>query len=139
MRKVLIIFGMLGGAVLGLALMVWASDVNNARHSAKIKFKTFKHFYEINPDRWVLHEDCVLCKLEYMVCEKLRFGFIDFLRYVLWRTAKNRNNVKKGQVESMSKVIAAVKEDIKNLEIFAEQQVNEGVDMINDILQEKKK
>lgn len=104
----------------------------------KIKFKTFKHFYEINPARWGLGSNHVWCYTDMFHAEHLRFGYIDKLRYMLWYVARDRYNTKKGQVESMSKVLAAVKEDIKNLELFANQQVQEGVDMINDILQEKR-
>ena len=119
--------------------MCWIEDGRGFSDYAKIKFKTFKRFYEINPERWNLYYGIVTCRLGDNTYTRLKFGFVDYLRYLLWHAARNRYDTKKGQVESMAKVIAVVKEDIKNLEIFAEQQVNEGVDMINDILQEKKK
>lgn len=138
MKILLTVFGIVIASLLCIVFMCYVLDSPDANYP-KIKFKTFKHFYEINPSRWDLGCGCVRCNLGMLDYEYLKFGFIDFLRYQLWYAARDRYNTQKGQVESMSKVLAVVKEDIKNLEIFAEQQVNEGVDMINDILQETKK
>ena len=56
-----------------------------------IKFKTFKSFYIINPDRWDLRDDWVLF---YKSCTSygsyygdyaFRFNYIDYIQYKIWK------------------------------------------------------
>lgn len=68
-------------------------DTYTPEDAAKIKFKAFKKFYSINPERWKLHAASVTCKIvneskssyrglfyEYEK-EEFRFSFWDYLRY----------------------------------------------------------
>lgn len=120
-----------------------STDKNNP----KIKFNTFKKFYEINPDRWKLSNDTEY-KNNYVACymtrhegsmlstgyHRFRFGFIDYRRYTHWlkHIEKQKTNLKNMQL--MADMIAAVKQDIANMENLAQQQKKQAIDNITSIL-----
>jgi len=131
-----------------------------SKGKTKIKFRTFKHFYNINPDRWRLWDDYVTCIVGKEPYEEydwvfdfsnhryervsstryvdktqdLAFDFIDYIKYRWWLRTKEKHKAEKSHTEVMSQVINVVKKDIENLEALAEKQINEGIDSVNNVL-----
>lgn len=90
----------------------------------KIKFTQFKNFYSVNPDRWRLQHGDVACITGAKRIE-LRFGFIDYYRYKLWRRSIIKNEAKQKKSKEMDEVITAVKRDIAASEAKAKQMQEE--------------
>ena len=97
----------------GTLLIVFAISRWENRQYNKIKFKEFKKFYELNPERWNCQTDYVMCKIttDYDY-EVFAFNFIDECKYRLWRRSLNKTNMNKEHVEATQRMLDAVKEDI---------------------------
>lgn len=94
-------------------------------HESKIKFTQFKNFYSVNPDRWRLQSSDVACLTGTITTVELRFGFIDYYRYKLWRRGIIKNKAKQRKVKEMDEVITAVKRDIAASEAKAKRMQEE--------------
>lgn len=116
--------------VFGLVWMItrWSDSKGN---SARIKFSSFKKFYEVNPYRWSLFDDGVSCRRD-DTCATIstHFGFIDFYRYKLWRRNLDKRNKEKEHAKDMAIIIANVKKDIENTERVAAQKYKEAKDIL---------
>lgn len=116
--------------VFGLVWMIiWWSDSKG--NSTKIKFSSFKKFYEVNPYRWSLCDDHVTCRIDNSFGSiSTHFGFIDFYRYKLWRRNLDKRNKEKEHAKDMAIIIANVKKDIENTERVAAQKYKEAKDIL---------
>lgn len=94
-------------------------------NESKIKFTQFKNFYSVNPDRWRLQSSDVACLVGTITKVELRFGFIDYYRYKLWRKGIIKNKAKQRKAKEMDEVITAVKRDIAASEAKAKQMQEE--------------
>lgn len=115
----------------------------------KIKFESFKKFYVINPSRWTLYDNHVLCDCDVEVTGgyfvkygcinkeyiRLKFSFWETFRYIAWLKNKEKEDRKLKDVEDLSKVISVVKDDIINLEKHAEKEMNKGVEIYIKVLE----
>lgn len=120
------------GLPLAIALIVmiifWYESIGN---SIKIKFSSFKKFYDVNPYRWNLFDDGVSCRRD-DTCATIstHFGFIDFYRYKLWRRSLDKRDKEKEHAKDMAIIIANVKKDIENTERAAAQKLKEAKDIL---------
>ena len=124
-----------------LSIIVYheSTDKNNP----KIKFNTFKKFYEINPDRWKLsngtkyqnnyvacymtrHEGSMLSTGYY----RFRFGLIDYHRYTHWLKHIEKQKINLKNIQLMADMIAAVKQDIEKLEHTSDQEIKQSKSII---------
>lgn len=100
-------------AWLVVTLIDWSLSSSD---TTRMKFKSFVKFYDVNPVRWDLHDGHVNCHIDDMSwttnVESFSFGFIDFVRYKLWRKMQERVKRNKQHAESASRMIAAVRRDI---------------------------
>ena len=97
----------------------------------KIKFSSFKKFYEINPDRWHLSDDYVACRKDNSFgIISTNFGFVDFYRYKLWRMNSDRRDRQKSRTKNLADIIACVKKDIEHTEQVAAQKYKEAKDIL---------
>ena len=110
-------------------------------HCAKISFKSFKRFYEINPDRWELNGSYVKCLDRHPVystyisaSERFDFNFIDYIRYDNWRKSNRNKQMHKKKMESTARMLALVKQDVEQFESKANAQTNQATDNIRDII-----
>lgn len=97
---------------------------------AKLKFKSFKRFYNINPDRWDLDDAFVVCKCNTnswnTTKEYFYFGFIDYIRYKFWRRNLNKRDKEKAHAQSTARMINSVREDIKKMELLGQQELEQA-------------
>lgn len=95
------------------ALAILTAIHLDKRQYNKIKFKEFKKFYELNPDRWRCETDHVYCQIgkEYD-CEVFMFSVIDECKYRLWRRNRDKINMNKTHAKATQRMLDAVKEDI---------------------------
>lgn len=116
-----------------------STDKNNP----KIKFNTFKKFYEINPDRWKLSSDTeyknnyVACYMTRHECSMLstgyygfRFGLIDYRRYTHWLNHMEKQKTDLKNMQLMADMIAVVKQDIEKLEHTSDQEIKQSKSII---------
>lgn len=128
-----------------LSLATWYEDTHF--YLPKIKFASFKKFYEINPNRWALCSGHVECKIDdkYYNPEKFRFSYIGYWKYQSWR--KQQQNILKQEKhnESIKRMMDAVKQDIAASEAEAKnaqaklmeelrKQCNESEDTLFDLM-----
>ena len=94
-----------------IVFMVWRCD---KRQYNKIKFKDFKKFYELNPERWRCETSYVLCSIknDFAKYEMFAFKFIDECKYRLWRRRCNQISANKKRAAATQRMLDAVKEDI---------------------------
>lgn len=132
MTREIIAFSILIGfpviVILFAMVLIWYESIDN---STKIKFSSFKKFYEVNPYRWNLFDDGVSCRRD-DTCATIstHFGFIDFYRYKLWRKGLDKRDREKEYAKNMSIIIANVKKDIENTERVAAQKLKEAKDIL---------
>lgn len=131
--------GALFFCILLILFINWIFERSNS--APKIKFKDFKKFYLINPDRWKLYSVTVGCLDEskysytfghhYIV---LNFSYSDYLKYVLWKfmLEHRKKNIK--STETMLRVVELVKKDIAKSEELAQKRQNEALDNLDKIL-----
>ena len=103
----------------------------------KIKFKSFKSFYDVNPQRWNLYDSYVGCKQEDVWKHDIqfKFGFFDYFKYK--RFYKNHEKMQKNMASNKdyARMIELVKSDIAALESQAKSEFTKGINDFNRILQ----
>lgn len=129
--------------ILDLLITYWCGT---DKACPKIKFKAFKKFYSINPDRWTLEYQSVVCQIVneeksayrglFYTYDNERFYFtlFDYIRYKIFRKRLAKDKLNKEHMESTAKMLGMVKKDIANMENLAEQQKKKAMDNLNDIL-----
>lgn len=125
-----------GAVFVIVEFICWATTVPSA---PKIKYKSFKTFYNLNPCRWDLDDGYVWCRtINQNSCygskEIFRFGFIGYCRYCYWikRNEKRENEIENAEVTA--KMLYAVKQDIETVEIRAKQYQDQGIKDMQRIL-----
>lgn len=129
-----------------ISLTIWSEDTPFSY--PKIKFASFKKFYEINPNRWELRTGYVECKIDrdyYYNYEKFRFGYLCYWKYCSWRKQQQKTLEQEKHNKSMQRMMDAVKIDIANSEAEAKKaqaklmeelrkQCNESEDTLFDLM-----
>ena len=141
-----ILLGLLSLAVLIIVigiLMDYFMDYKGCidKIGPKIKFKTFLTFYEINPNRWELDELYVNCKIprETSYCtlfydkEEFHFSYIDTYRYHLWYKNIEKRKDTQYKDKATARMLAAVKQDVADLESKAQREINEAKSILKGI------
>lgn len=127
--------------ILFVLLAAWFVPWVESRLGAKIKYKSFKTFYAINPNRWDLYDCYVECEIVdkdgayggiFTLKESFHFGPIDFLRYRLWMKNEEKREKKIDNANATAKMLASVKYDIEKTERQAKKYSNQAID---DMLQ----
>lgn len=110
------------------------------RHGSLIKLKSFLIFYEINPDRWILHGWRVTCKVPsehprlYSYDEvDFHFSYIDTCKYRLWYKNREKQLEKKNLDKNTIRMLQAVKTDIAKLNNKAQKEINEAEELLKGI------
>lgn len=113
-----LVFGLPLTVVLIVLITIWCDA--KCPNDVKLKFSSFKKFYELNPSRWVLYGTGVLCCNDEGGTISTYFGFIDFYRYLLWWKRLDKRKEDKEQAKSLASIVAVVKKDIENAELHAQ-------------------
>ena len=120
--------------IIGALILWWADGLE--KDSPKIKFKSFKNFYELNNNRWYLNSDNVVC---YTHGNSLsgrsvfHFGLIDFYKYQLWKRGLERDAEDRRKNKITELMVAAVKQDIAAAEKRAQKYQTEAIDILKAI------
>lgn len=93
-----------------------------------IKFKAFKTFYELNPDRWTVYswENRVKCRTASGNSVHFRFGRIDYMRYKKYLKNEEKRKKELKDAKDMERVLAAVRSDVRSLQKKAEHEIQHG-------------
>lgn len=105
----LIILGML---LIFALVMYWLTWLDTCGNYPRIKLKDFEKFYALNPERWVINGDYVGCKTDKGKYEWFCFGFIDYVKYMMWLGKLSNDKKAKAHMESTQRMLDSVKEDI---------------------------
>lgn len=106
----------------------------NYKAKGYIKLKTFKAFYEINPDRWTLYDDCINFHIDGWYEDTYCFHFIDYYRYQLWHYKIKKYDSQLETNKAYAKMIKIIKQDIAD---FEERNAAETKQKLNEIWKEK--
>jgi len=110
----------------------WLDDCSQINN--KIKFKAFKNFYNVNPDRWNLYDGYVGCVDPHKMFNiKFKFNYYDWHRYkaFLSNRRKIRDNIKANK--DCAKMIELVRSDIAALETKAQSDMQAAAQNLKDI------
>ena len=124
------------GALFGILMMIlfWWKETDSV---SKIKFKSFKKFYAIEPKRWSINMDYVVCKTQERSII-FTFNFIDYYMYRAWykynSKMKTRKEMQHRQDNDTSAMLRAVKQDIKNLENKVAQEQADALNQMRTII-----
>ena len=80
---------------------------------AKIKFKKFKEFYDLNPNRWTLYEDWVFCHTGTCHIDSFHFGLIDYYRYQIWLRTNKQAEERDDKKMAIERMLKAVEQDME--------------------------
>lgn len=134
----LIFFATCLGIALIIDLCVRLAEMDGVK--ASISFDSFKSFYAINPNSWILSTYVVAC-VESKGCFNQRniwfkFNYIDSIRYRLFRFNLNRNNQNAQATKNYNDMINIVKADIA---AFEKKNKEETERMLNEIWNDRVK
>lgn len=124
------------GALFGILIMLlyWWESTHSV---SKIKFKSFKKFYTIEPDRWEIKRDYVVCKTpeRHII---LTFNFFDYYVYCAWckynSKMKTKKEMQRKQDKDISAVLKVVRQDIKNLENKVTREQTDALNQMRTII-----
>lgn len=120
----IVAFSIVLGLVMLFCILISTITYFEEKNGAKIKFKSFKHFYNVNPDRWDLYDGSVVCKGQ--TKEYFYFGLIDYIKYKFWRRWLDKRDKEREQAKSISRMIGYVREDIKKMELLSQQELEQA-------------
>lgn len=102
----------------------------------RLKFKTFRSIYNINPYRWYLHDGDVLFvngSNAWGTCYK--FGFIDYFQYKYWKYRLDKQKSRKYEAEQILELVSTARQDLAKFE----QQIQYDTEKaLNNIWSDKK-
>ena len=108
----------------------------------KIKFNSFRTFYEINPKRWdIWNDQYVECKIPiegaYYINstrgEEFHFSYIDTHRYIWWKRQLVKRKSNTDNDKATLRMLEAVKLDIAALEDQSKHEINEAKSILKGI------
>lgn len=106
MTIILIFLGIIIASFGLYMFIVWCAD---GRGWAKLKYKDFQKYYDMNPNRWYCQEYSVIYHKYINTYEEMReyfnFGFIDFCRYRLWQWKLKKDEERKRNAESIQRML----------------------------------
>lgn len=115
--------------VMQVIVCLLTGDFSERQQKLRLKFSDFEKYYAINPSRykieqwsaWVLFhkEDALLPTRKY----EIRFGPIDYVRFLIWKSAHQDTDLMESYLES-------VQEDIANKRAEAERRRMEAVELL---------
>ena len=112
------------GLALFVCILISTIRYYEEKSGVKIKFKTFKHFYNVNPDRWDLYDGSIRCNGE--TKEYFYFGIIDYIKYKFWRRSLDKQQREQEDMKSVARMIGYVKADIKKMELLSQQELEQA-------------
>ena len=122
--------------VLSIMFIIWlCEDSMRAVYNSNgyIKFKSFVSFYNINPNRWDLHDSHIefrnYTSLRY-VHDRYCFRFIDFYRYKLWKYKKEKYATQVKNNQAYQEMIDILKQDIADYEKRNQKETSEKLNTI---------
>lgn len=118
--------------VVDVVIHLLEGDFPKRQRELRLKFSDFEKYYAINPSRykieqwsaWVLfHKEDVLRPTRKY---KIRFGPIDYVRFLIWKSAHQDTDLMESYLES-------VQEDIANKRAEAERRRMEAVELLYQV------
>lgn len=126
MHPLIIVLTIMLGIVLCACVLISTITYFEEKNGAKLKFKAFKSFYNINPDRWDLYDGSVKCKGTSNSKEYFHFGLIDYIKYKFWRRNLGKRKVEEQHAESIARMIDAVKQDVKRMDLMSQSELEQA-------------
>lgn len=108
----------------------------SSKNHTRIKFDSFRKFYEIAPDTWDLEDYCVY---KNRIDDGFGFGLIDLIRYKKFKKSieykKDKKNNNKRDYNNLSKLTKLVQNDIDTLNDKTDTIIKEEKKKYNDIVE----
>lgn len=126
MHPLIIVLIFFLGIVLCVCVLISIITYFEEKNGAKLKFKAFKSFYNINPDRWDLRDGSVICKDSSYIKYYFYFSLIDYIKYKFWRRNLDKREAERKHAESTARMIDAVKQDIKRMDLMSQSELEQA-------------
>jgi len=99
----------------------------------KLKFKEFKKFYYLNPDRYCLNSCANTIQDRNMDDIEIYFSRLDTIKLYYWKFILNKNNNELNIVRLKQKYIQSIKDEIMIEESLAEEDINKSKEILEEI------
>lgn len=117
----------------GLLCVIVSYFCHRDRKNITLKFNDFQKYYEINPSRygfgdnnpWVRHGDM----------PDIQFGFIDYIRYRVWKYSLEKREALKYENARMSEYLDVVMQDVQAAKRRANQEIQDACREISSIIE----
>lgn len=110
--------------------------INCPSGGIRLKFKTFRSIYNINPNRWDLHDGYVrFIKEPYAWGTSYKFGFIDYFRYKYWKYRLDKQKSRKYETEQILELVSTARQDLVKFEQLIQYDTEKA---LNNIWSDKK-
>lgn len=121
-------------AVFGVGIFLyfisWASDCEDEEADLRLSYKSFKSFYNMNPDAWKLKPwmpTYVMYTGETLV---VKFNIIDTVKYNFFCISQEFNKKERASRQAYEKLIKSVKRDIANYENKSKTELDKMIEEI---------
>lgn len=108
----------------------WASDCEDVEADLKLSYKSFKSFYNMNPDAWKLKPWMPMYVMYTGETLIVKFNVIDTVKYNFFNISQEFNKKDRASRQAYAKLINSVKHDIANYENKSKTELDKMIEEI---------
>ena len=130
MGVLLIILGGIFAIGIFIYFTEWASECEDIEADLKLSYKSFKSFYNMNPDAWKLKPwmpTYVMYTGETLI---VKFNIIDTVKYNFFSISQEFNKKNRKSRQAYAKLIKSVKHDIAKYENKSKDELDKMIEEI---------
>ncbi len=131
-RGTIVVLTICAGLFLFVTLLSWLDSCCTIEN--RIKFKSFKSFYNINPDRWELCSGYVKCRQGSFKYIDFKFNYWDWYKYNHFHREQKKIKKNMESNKKYAKMIELVKLDIANFEAQNQKNIQAAAADIREIV-----
>lgn len=121
-------------AVFGVGIFLyfinWALDCEDVEADLRLSYKSFKSFYNMNPDAWKLTPWMPMYVMYTGETLVVKFNIIDTVKYNFFCISQEFNKKERASRQAYEKLIKSVKRDIANYENKSKTELDKMIEEI---------
>ena len=121
-------------AVFGVGIFLyfisWALDCEDIEADLRLSYKSFKSFYNMNPDAWKLTPWMPMYVMYTGETLVVKFNIIDTVKYNFFCISQEFNKKERASRQAYEKLIKSVKRDIANYENKSKTELDKMIEEI---------
>lgn len=130
MGVLLIILGGIFAIGIFIYFTEWASECEDIEADLKLSYKSFKSFYNMNPDAWKLKPWMPMYVMYTGETLVVKFNIIDTVKYNFFCISQEFNKKERASRQAYEKLIKSVKRDIANYENKSKDELDKMIEEI---------